>query len=329
MKEKFKTLKHITAPIFEDLKIFENEFKEALKSEVRLVNTIGKYLMRHKGKNIRPILTILSARVTGKPTLQSYQAAAMVELLHVATLIHDDVVDGADKRRGFLALNRIWKNKVAVLMGDFLLSKVLINLIRLKDYDALELLSLTAEKLSAGEILQIEKSLSKSMTEDVYYEMIYQKTASLISTSCEIGAITASSEEQDRVNLSSFGKNLGMAFQIKDDLFDLLGNAGSTGKDLASDVKRNMITLPLIHSYTHSTKSATKRVKHILRKKHKSKEDVDDLKNIIHQTGGFTYATTKIDEFSSKAMNAIKIYPDSAYKDSLADLVAFNTQRTY
>ena len=162
MKEDLKTLKKITAPIFEDLKIFEREFKEALRSEVRLVNTIGKYLMRHKGKNIRPILTILSARLTGAPTLQSYQAAAMIELLHVATLIHDDVVDEAEKRRGFLALNRIWKNKVAVLMGDFLLSKVLINLIRLKDYDALELLSLTAEKLSAGEILQIEKSLSKS-----------------------------------------------------------------------------------------------------------------------------------------------------------------------
>ncbi len=329
MKEDLKTLKKITAPIFEDLKIFEREFKEALRSEVRLVNTIGKYLMRHKGKNIRPILTILSARLTGAPTLQSYQAAAMIELLHVATLIHDDVVDEAEKRRGFLALNRIWKNKVAVLMGDFLLSKVLINLIRLKDYDALELLSLTAEKLSAGEILQIEKSLSKSMTEDVYYEMIYQKTASLISTSCEIGAITASSETGDRINLASFGKNLGMAFQIKDDMFDLLGSEGKVGKDLAADVKRNMVTLPLIYSFSNSSKPASKRVKQILRKKHKSKDDLDDLKNIIHETGGFHYAISKIDEFSSNALNSIKIYPDSVYKESLTDLVAFNAQRAY
>ena len=289
MREEIINLKQITAPIFEDLKIFENEFREAMRSEVRLVNTIGKYLMRHKGKNIRPILTILSARLTGKPTLQSYQAAAMIELLHVATLIHDDVVDEAEKRRGFLALNRIWENKVAVLMGDFLLSKVLINLINLKDFDALELLSHTAEKLSAGEILQIEKSLSKSMTEDVYYKMIYQKTASLISTSCEIGAITASKKKADRRNLSSFGENLGMAFQIKDDLFDLLGSAGSTGKDVAADVKRNVVTLPLIHSYSNTSKAGTRHIKRILRNKHKTGDEVQELKTLIHETGGFKY----------------------------------------
>ena len=167
MREEINNLKQITAPIFEDLKIFENEFREAMQSEVRLINTIGKYLLRHKGKHIRPILTILSARLTGKPTLQSYQAAAMIELLHVATLIHDDVVDGADKRRGFLAINRIWKNKVSILMGDFLFSKVLINLIKLKDLDALTVLSNTAEKLSAGEIMQIEKSITRNMTKNI------------------------------------------------------------------------------------------------------------------------------------------------------------------
>ncbi len=329
MREEIKNLKQITAPIFEDLKIFENEFREALHSEVRLVNTIGKYLIRHKGKHIRPILTILSARLTGKPTLQSYQAAAMIELLHVATLIHDDVVDEAEKRRGVMVMNRIWKNKVAVLMGDFLFSKVLINLIKLKDNDALELLSHTAEKLSAGEILQIEKSLSKSMTEDVYYKMIYQKTASLISTSCEIGAITASEEKNDRIHLSSFGENLGMAFQIKDDLFDLLGSEGKTGKDTAADVKRNIMTLPLIHSYSHSSKAGAKQIKRILRNKHKSGEDVKELKTLIHETGGFQYAKNKIDEFSSKALEAIRVYPDSIYKDSLTDLVAFNVHRSY
>lgn len=329
MKEDLKTLKQITAPIFEDLKLFEIEFKEALRSEVRLVNTIGKYLLRHKGKNIRPILTILSSRLIGKPTIQSYQAAAMIELLHVATLIHDDVVDEAEKRRGFLALNRIWKNKVAVLMGDFIFSKVLINLIRLKDNDALELLSTTAEKLSAGEILQIEKSVSKSMTEDVYYNMIYQKTASLIATSCEIGAITVSKDQADRINLSSFGKNLGMAFQIKDDLFDLLGNEGKIGKDMAADVKRNMITLPLIHSYSNTTKAGSRQIKRILRRKHKSEKDVNDLKEIIHETGGFNYATSKIDEFNSKALASIQGYHDSVYKDSLTDLVAFNAQRSF
>ncbi len=328
MREEIKTIKEITAPIFEDLKIFEGEFKEALHSEVRLVNTIGKYLLRHRGKHIRPILAILSARLIGKPTLQSYQAAAMIELLHVATLVHDDVVDGADKRRGFLAINRIWKNKVSILMGDFLLSKVLINLIKLKNFEALELMSSTAEKLSAGEILQIEKSMSKSMTEDVYYDMIYQKTASLISTSCEIGAITASGKMEDRQNMSLFGKHFGMAFQIKDDLFDLEGSETETGKTVGLDIKKNMITLPLIHSYKNVPKKAERKIKQIMRIKHKSEEDVSELKNIIYETGGFKYARQKIDDFSSKAIESISQYPDSAYKDSLIDLVAYNIQRT-
>ena len=328
MREEINNLKQITAPIFEDLKIFENEFREAMQSEVRLVNTIGKYLLRHKGKHIRPILTILSARLTGKPTLQSYQAAAMIELLHVATLIHDDVVDGADKRRGFLAINRIWKNKVSILMGDFLFSKVLINLIKLKDLDALTVLSNTAEKLSAGEILQIEKSMSKTMTEDVYYDMIYQKTASLISTSCEIGAITASKKKVDRQNMALFGKHLGMAFQIKDDLFDLEGTESETGKNVGLDVKKNMITLPLIHSYSNISKKGERKIKRIMRNKHKTDEDVNELKNIIHETDGFNYARKKIDDFSSIAIEAISQYPDSVYKDSLIDLVAYNIQRT-
>ena len=201
--------------------LFEKKFKASLNSKVPLLDKIMHYIIKRKGKQMRPMFVFLSAKLCGKVNDSSYIAASLIELLHTATLVHDDVVDEAEKRHGFLALNRIWKNKVAVLMGDFLLSKVLINLINLKDFDALELLSHTAEKLSAGEILQIEKSLSKSMTEDVYYNMIYQKTASLISTSCEIGAITASKKKADRRNLSSFGKNLGMAFQIKDDLFDL------------------------------------------------------------------------------------------------------------
>ena len=192
MKNDLKSLKHITDPIFEDIKLFEEEFRNALRSEVRLINLVGKYIIRHKGKHIRPVLTILSSRVCGQPTLNSYRAAAMIELLHIATLIHDDVVDEAEKRRGFPSINRVWKNKIAVLMGDFILSKTLINMVGLKDFAALQLIADTAEKLAAGEILQIEKSLTRSMNEDVYFDMIYQKTASLISTSCELGAITLS-----------------------------------------------------------------------------------------------------------------------------------------
>tara|TARA_Y100000590_G_scaffold166193_1_gene190278 strand:+ start:16819 stop:17808 length:990 start_codon:yes stop_codon:yes gene_type:complete len=328
VKNDFKSLKHITDPIFEDIKLFEEEFRNALRSEVRLINLIGKYIIRHKGKHIRPVLTILSSRVCGQPTMNSYRAAAMIELLHVATLIHDDVVDEAEKRRGFPSINRVWKNKISVLMGDFVLSKTLINMVGLKDFAALQLIADTAEKLAAGEILQIEKSLTRSMNEDVYFDMIYQKTASLISTSCELGAITSTGKESDRNAMVTYGTKLGMAFQVKDDLFDLLGSEQQTGKDLGADVKRNMVTLPLIHSYENLTRTETRQVKKILGLKKKSKSDLNTLKDIVNDAGGFTYAEQKIDEFNHQALYAISPYPDSPYKQSMVDLISFNAQRT-
>lgn len=328
MKNDLKSLKHITDPIFEDIKLFEEEFRNALRSEVRLINLVGKYIIRHKGKHIRPVLTILSSRVCGQPTLNSYRAAAMIELLHIATLIHDDVVDEAEKRRGFPSINRVWKNKIAVLMGDFILSKTLINMVGLKDFAALQLIADTAEKLAAGEILQIEKSLTRSMNEDVYFDMIYQKTASLISTSCELGAITSTGKDSDRNAMVTYGTKLGMAFQVKDDLFDLLGSEQQTGKDLGADVKRNMVTLPLIHSYENLTRTETRQVKKILGLKKKSKSDLNTLKDIVNDAGGFTYAEQKIDEFNHQALDAISHYPDSPYKQSMVDLISFNAQRT-
>ena len=328
MKNDLKSLKHITDPIFEDIKLFEEEFRNALRSEVRLINLVGKYIIRHKGKHIRPVLIILSSRVCGQPTLNSYRAAAMIELLHIATLIHDDVVDEAEKRRGFPSINRVWKNKIAVLMGDFILSKTLINMVGLKDFAALQLIADTAEKLAAGEILQIEKSLTRSMNEDVYFDMIYQKTASLISTSCELGAITSTGKESDRNAMVTYGTKLGMAFQVKDDLFDLLGSEQQTGKDLGADVKRNMVTLPLIHTYENLTRTETRQVKKILGLKKKSKSDLNTLKDIVNDAGGFTYAEQKIDEFNHQALDAISPYPDSPYKQSMVDLISFNAQRT-
>jgi|TARA_B100000929_G_scaffold290827_1_gene286113 octaprenyl-diphosphate synthase len=328
VKNDLKSLKHITEPIFDDIKLFEKEFRNALHSEVRLINLVGKYILRHKGKHIRPVLTILASRVCGQPTLNSYRAAAMIELLHIATLIHDDVIDEAEKRRGFPSINRVWKNKIAVLMGDFILSKTLINMVGLKDFSALQLIADTAEKLASGEILQIEKSLTRSMTEDVYFDMIYQKTASLISTSCELGAITSTGEEQDRKAMVTYGTKLGMAFQVKDDLFDLLGSENKTGKDIGADVKRNMVTLPLIYTYKKLSKLETRQVKKILSLKKKSRTNLNDLKEIVHGAGGFNYAKKKIDEFNNQALDAILPYPDSPYKQSMVDLVSFNTQRT-
>ena len=328
MKQDLKSLKHITDPIFEDIKLFEKEFRNALRSEVRLINLIGKYILRHKGKHIRPVLTLLASRVCGQPTINSYRAAAMIELLHIATLIHDDVVDEAEKRRGFLSIKAVWKNKIAVLMGDFMLSKALINMVGLKDFSALQLIADTAEKLSAGEILQIEKSLTKSMTENVYYDMIYQKTASLISTSCELGAITSTGKEKDRKAMVTYGTKLGMAFQVKDDLFDLLGNETQTGKDIGADIKRNMVTLPLIHTYEKLSKVETRQLKKILSLKKKTCANLNDLKEIVTSAGGFNYAEQKIEEFNHQALDAISPYPDSPYKQSMVDLISFNVQRT-
>ncbi|HIB33350.1 MAG TPA: polyprenyl synthetase family protein [Candidatus Marinimicrobia bacterium] len=321
------TLKQITAPIIDDIKLFQVEFENALKSEVRLINSISKYMIRNRGKNIRPILTVLSARLCGKPTLNSYKAAAMMELLHIATLIHDDVVDEANLRRGKPSINRVWKNKVSVLMGDFILSKALINMIGLKDFDALVIISETAEKLSAGEILQIEKSITRKMTKAVYFDMINQKTASLIATSCELGAITTSKTTQDRLATHQFGENLGMAFQIKDDLLDLLGTEYDTGKDSGGDVKKNMITLPLIYSYENMPWNENRRLRTLLRTKKKSAKVMKEIKGMINTSGGFDYAKQKLDDFSNRALEALSPYPDSPIKNSLSDLVAFNAAR--
>ena len=327
MRKDIATLREITAPILDDIKIFQDEFENALKSEVRLINSISKYMIRNKGKNIRPILTILSARLCGEPTLNSYKAAAMMELLHVATLIHDDVVDEATLRRGKPSVNRVWKNKLSVLMGDFILSKALINMIGLKDFEALEQISSTAEKLSAGEILQIEKSITRSMTEDVYFEMIGQKTASLIATSCEIGAITTTKREDDRLATYSFGQNLGMAFQIKDDLFDLLGSESDTGKNGGGDVKQNMITLPLIFAKAKMSRLDYRQLKKLLKTKKKNRSTLNKISGIVEEAGGIDYAKKKLDDFSELALEAIDSYPDSDFKKSLVDLVAFNSSR--
>ena len=327
MRKDIATLKEITAPILDDIKIFQDEFENALKSEVRLINSISKYMIRNKGKNIRPILTILSARLCGEPTLNSYKAAAMMELLHVATLIHDDVVDEATLRRGKPSVNRVWKNKLSVLMGDFILSKALINMIGLKDFEALEQISSTAEKLSAGEILQIEKSITRSMTEDVYFEMIGQKTASLIATSCELGAITTTKREDDRLATYSFGQNLGMAFQIKDDLFDLLGSESDTGKNGGGDVKQNMITLPLIFAKANMSRLDYRQLKKLLKTKKKNRSTLNKISGIVEEAGGIDYAKKKLDDFSELALQAINSYPDSDFKKSLVNLVAFNSSR--
>ena len=320
-------LDKIITPIAGDLIQYEKEFKAALDSEVKLINSVSNYLIKNKGKSFRPILTLLCSRLCGEPTINTYKAAAMMELLHVATLIHDDIVDDAKIRRGKPSIKQIWKNKISVLMGDYILSKALINMVSLKDFEALDLISKTAEKLSAGEILQMEKSITRNMTKNIYYDMINQKTASLISSSCELGAITTSKSDIDRKATSEYGKNLGMAFQIKDDLFDFLGSEFQTGKESGGDVKKNMLTLPLIYSIESTSRKERNRLKAIIRKKKKSSETIMEIKEIIEKSGGFNYANKKLDEFSSNAIDSISSYNDGEIKNSLIELVHFNKDR--
>ena len=320
-------LETIKAPIKEDLRYFETEFKQALNSDVKLINSISGFLVKNRGKRIRPILTLLCARLCDTPSKYSYKAAAMMELLHVATLIHDDIVDDAKMRRGKPSIKQVWKNKISVLMGDFILSKALINMVNLKNFDALDLISQTAEKLSAGEIMQIEKSLTRNMPKEVYYDMINQKTASLIAASCELGAITTTNDKSDRKSTFEYGNNLGMAFQIKDDLFDFLGSENETGKDSGGDVKKNMITLPLIFCLENSTRSEKKKLKALVRSKKKSNSNLREINDLISELGGFDYSKNKLQEFSDKAVAAIDGYDDSEIKNSLIKLVEFNVSR--
>ena len=320
-------LDKIITPIAGDLIQYEKEFKAALDSEVKLINSVSNYLIKNKGKSFRPILTLLCSRLCGQPTINTYKAASMMELLHVATLIHDDIVDDAKTRRGKPSIKQIWKNKISVLMGDYILSKALINMVSLKDFEALDLISKTAEKLSAGEILQMEKSITRNMTKNIYYDMINQKTASLISSSCELGAITTSKLDIDRKATSEYGKNLGMAFQIKDDLFDFLGSEFQTGKESGGDVKKNMLTLPLIYSIESTSRKERNRLKAIIRKKKKSSETIMEIKEIIEKSGGFNYANEKLDEFSFNAIDSISSYSDGEIKNSLIELVHFNKER--
>tara|TARA_B100000315_G_scaffold47101_1_gene41888 strand:+ start:14069 stop:15055 length:987 start_codon:yes stop_codon:yes gene_type:complete len=323
-----KELKKIISPIIDDIKVFQQEFEDALRSEVRLINVIGKYLIRRKGKSIRPVLTILSARLCGGTTINSYKAAAMLELLHMATLIHDDVVDQSKKRRGFPTVHRIWKSKASVIMGDFLLSKVLTNLIKMRDFEALDLLSNTAERLSSGEMLQIERSFKKDMTEKIYFQMIKDKTAALISTSCELGALTSSSGGDHRQTLKMYGENLGMAFQIKDDVFDIWGSEISTGKDTNIDVAKNMITLPIIYVLNSNLSSAAKKQVKKTLSNGKSKKDLNRLKEIVFDGGGIDYAKDKINQFTDTAVSYLDQFPDNSYKQSMIDLALYNAERT-
>ena len=318
--------KIVTAPIRENLIRFEEVYRESLHSDVKLINTIIRYISRKKGKQLRPRLCLLSAGLCGEPNENTYRAAALIEMIHVATLIHDDVVDDANLRRGWPSINRVWKNKLSILVGDFMFSKALSNMIHLKDFDALEILSSTAERLSQGEIQQIEKAIKKNMTEEIYYQMVSDKTASLFSAACKLGVMTVTEDNDKREALASFGEKFGLVFQIKDDLLDITGNVEGLGKPAGFDLKKNILTLPLIYLFENLSPSEAKVVKRQLNN-HVKKSEIREIRKLIEKHGGIQFAENQIDRVSEEAQDELNIFPDSVYKNSLLAALKFDSHR--
>ena len=316
----------MTSPIRENLIRFEAVYRESLHSDVKLINTIIRYISRKKGKQLRPRLCLLSAGLCGEPTENTYRAAALIEMIHVATLIHDDVVDDANLRRGWPSINRVWKNKLSILVGDFMFSKALTNMIHLKDFDALDILSSTAERLSQGEIQQIEKAIKKNMTEKIYYQMVSDKTASLFSAACKLGVITVTEDNDKREALAKFGEKFGLVFQIKDDLLDITGNVEGLGKPAGFDLKKNILTLPLIYLFENLPVSEAKVVKRQLNN-HVKKSEIREIRKLIEKHGGIQFAENQIDRLAKEAQDELNIFSDSIYKDSLLAALKFNSHR--
>ena len=319
-------LNKISKPIESNLEKFDSHFTESLGSDVKTINTIVNYLVRKKGKRLRPRLSLLSAKICGGINLKTYKVASLLEILHVATLVHDDVVDDSDLRRGWPSVGRLWKNKLSILVGDYLFSKALTNMAEIDSMDSVQILANLASRLSQGEILQIEKALSKNINEEIYFKMISDKTASLFSASCKLGAITATEDQKKIKALSQFGEFLGQAFQIKDDLFDIVGNIGNTGKPSGYDLKKNMLTLPLIH-VLDSKSNLEKKIFKLNLKMMLRKNKFNKIKEVIINEGGIEYAESKLLEVSKRARQELEIFKDSELKEALITVLEFNLTR--
>jgi octaprenyl-diphosphate synthase len=297
-----------------------------MKSKVGLVDLVTRYIIRQKGKKIRPLLVLLSAKVSGGINERSYRGAVLVELLHTATLVHDDVVDNADKRRGLWSINKVFKNKVAVLMGDYLLSKGLLIAMEGKDYDFLEVITNTVKRMSEGELLQIQKTRKLDIDEETYFKVISDKTASLIETCCTIGAMSATSNEDYISAMKDFGKNLGISFQIRDDILDYEGKLSITGKRAGGDIKEKKITLPLIYSLNQVSSDKAAEIRKII-KNGKDKPEVEAVIDFVRENKGIDYSIGKAGTYSQNAKEALKIVPDSQSKLALEALVDFVIER--
>jgi octaprenyl-diphosphate synthase len=325
-RKKTASLDSIKQPIENELKLFSGFFREAMRSKVGLVDLIARYLVRQKGKRVRPILVFLSAKACGSITDSTFRAATLVEILHTATLIHDDVVDDADTRRGFASINAVWKNKIAVLMGDYLLSRGLLLALEKGDHYFLQCTSNAVKRMSEGELLQIQKSRQLNIDEETYLRIIADKTASLLSTCTEIGAASTTDSSQRREQLRNFGEHVGIAFQIRDDLLDYFGRKSVIGKPTGIDLKEKKLTLPLIHALSKATRGEAKEALRIIRNGAKQK-DIRWVIDFVNRMGGIDYAVERAQHYSDLARTDLASLPESDAKKALLEFVDFVMER--
>lgn len=309
------------------MELFEKKFRLSMASKVALLNRITHYIVNRKGKQMRPMFVFLVAKMVsnGEVKDRTYRGASVIELIHTATLLHDDVVDDSNKRRGFFSVNALWKNKIAVLIGDFLLSKGLLLSIDNNDFDLLKIISVAVREMSEGELLQIEKARKLDITESVYYEIIRQKTATLIAACCSLGAASVKPESPAVETMRKFGELIGMAFQIKDDLFDY-GSKG-IGKPIGIDIKEQKMTLPLIHVLNTCTKKEKKWLINSIKNHNKDKKRVDEVISFVKNNGGLEYAVTKMKAFQAEALEILHQFPESTYRASLELMVNYVIER--
>lgn len=318
-------LTEIKKPIARELDIFEEKFKQSMKSSVPLLDRITHYIVKRKGKQIRPMFVFFSAGVCGEINESTYRGAALVELLHTATLVHDDVVDNAYERRGFFSVNALWKNKIAVLVGDFLLAKGLTLSIRNDDFEMLKIVSLAVEQMSEGELLQMEKARKLDIDETVYYEVIRKKTASLIASCCACGAASSSKNSESIAKMHAFGEKVGIAFQIKDDLFDF--GIDDVGKPLGNDIKEKKMTLPLIYALNNTSAKQRRYIVNLVKNHNEERDKVKEVIAFVKDSGGMQYATKKMYEFQEEAFSILRTLPENSFRTGLEQLVNFTTQR--
>ncbi|MBV7533304.1 polyprenyl synthetase family protein [Chitinophaga sp. sic0106] len=314
--------------IGKELQDFELKFAEAVKSNVPLLDRVMHYIVKRKGKQMRPMFVLLSARLFADNLTEStHRAAAFVELLHTATLVHDDVVDDANERRGFFSINALWKNKIAVLVGDYLLAKGLSLSLNNNEFRALKIISDAVQAMSEGELLQIEKTRKLNIKEDIYFEIIRRKTASLLASACAAGAWSATNDDTTTEQMRLFGEKVGIAFQIKDDLFDY--GTAKIGKPTGIDIREKKMTLPLIYTLEHATPEVRKRIIYIVKNQNTNKEKVEEVIQLVKASGGIEYTQQKMFEYRDEALAILRQFPESPIRNGLESMVRYTTDRTF